>query len=110
MSPADKMEVQIGYENLGFSDKSVGQQQDEPGLILTSLALESVYGMQISTESGEGGIRTPGRVAPTQHFQCCAFGRSATSPERGRSVRGNLNFTPQNPGFNTSSTTLFTSL
>ena len=31
--------------------------------------------------SGEGGIRTRGEVAPTQHFQCCTFGRSVTSPK-----------------------------
>jgi hypothetical protein len=30
--------------------------------------------------NGEGGIRTRGELSPTQHFQCCAFGRSATSP------------------------------
>ncbi len=32
-------------------------------------------------ESGEGGIRTRGGVSPTQHFQCCTFGRSVTSPD-----------------------------
>ena len=31
--------------------------------------------------NGEGGIRTPGTVSRTQHFQCCTIGRSATSPE-----------------------------
>ena len=31
--------------------------------------------------NGEGGIRTLDRVAPIQHFQCCAFDHSATSPE-----------------------------
>src|SRR5438105_2425554 len=31
--------------------------------------------------SGEGGIRTRGGVSPTQHFQCCTFGRSVTSPK-----------------------------
>jgi hypothetical protein len=30
--------------------------------------------------NGEGGIRTLVKVAPKQHFQCCAFNRSATSP------------------------------
>ena len=30
--------------------------------------------------SGEGGIRTPGPVSRTQHFQCCTIGRSVTSP------------------------------
>jgi hypothetical protein len=29
---------------------------------------------------GEGGIRTLVKVTPKQHFQCCAFNRSATSP------------------------------
>ena len=29
---------------------------------------------------GERGIRTLVRVTPKQHFQCCAFDRSATSP------------------------------
>ena len=32
---------------------------------------------------GEGGIRTPGGVAPTPHFECGAIDHSATSP-RGR--------------------------
>ncbi len=31
-------------------------------------------------KNGEGGIRTLDRVASIQHFQCCAFDRSATSP------------------------------
>ena len=31
---------------------------------------------------GEKGIRTLGKVAPTQHFQCCAFDHSAISPLR----------------------------
>jgi hypothetical protein len=31
---------------------------------------------------GEGGIRTPGTLASTQHFQCCTFGHSVTSPRQ----------------------------
>ena len=31
---------------------------------------------------GEGGIRTPGTRKSTQHFQCCTFGRSVTSPQK----------------------------
>ena len=31
-------------------------------------------------KNGEGGIRTLVKVAPKQHFQCCAFNHSATSP------------------------------
>ena len=30
---------------------------------------------------GERGIRTLDKVAPIQHFQCCAFNHSATSPK-----------------------------
>ena len=33
-----------------------------------------------SNKCGEGGIRTPGTVAGTQHFQCCTIGHSVTSP------------------------------
>src|SRR6266545_8211111 len=30
---------------------------------------------------GEGGMRTHGTVARTQHFQCCQFNHSCTSPK-----------------------------
>jgi hypothetical protein len=30
---------------------------------------------------GEGGIRTHGTVPRTQHFQCCQFSHSCTSPK-----------------------------
>src|ERR1043165_2513240 len=33
-----------------------------------------------STAGGEGGIRTHGTVSRTQHFQCCQFSHSCTSP------------------------------
>ena len=37
--------------------------------------------LKISTCSGgEGGIRTPDRLAPMPHFECGAFNHSATSP------------------------------
>ncbi len=32
--------------------------------------------------NGERGIRTLDKVAPIQHFQCCAFNHSATSPKK----------------------------
>lgn len=38
-----------------------------------------VEGLCVS-ESGEGGIRTPETVARLQHFQCCSFSHSDTSP------------------------------
>src|SRR5258706_2436704 len=31
---------------------------------------------------GEGGIRTHGTVSRSQHFQCCQFNHSCTSPEK----------------------------
>src|SRR6266567_1252542 len=31
---------------------------------------------------GQGGIRTPGTVTRTPHFECCAFNHSATCPSR----------------------------
>ncbi len=40
--------------------------------------------MTASSMSGEGGIRTPGPLSETQHFQCCTIGRSVTSPRHGR--------------------------
>ncbi len=36
--------------------------------------------VQDMKKNGEGGIRTRGELSPTQHFQCCTFGRSVTSP------------------------------
>ena len=32
---------------------------------------------------GEGGIRTPGTLASTSHFECDAIDHSATSPQNG---------------------------
>ncbi len=39
-----------------------------------------VEGLSVSI-SGEGGIRTPVTVTRQQHFQCCSFSRSDTSPK-----------------------------
>jgi hypothetical protein len=42
-------------------------------------------------DGGEGGIRTPDRLAPMPHFECGAFNHSATSPRmpnQGQGVRG----------------------
>src|SRR6266566_1941520 len=33
-----------------------------------------------SKDGGEGGIRTHGTVPRSQHFQCCQFNHSCTSP------------------------------
>ena len=51
-----------------------------PSLIRNSnkipLAMQGVWVLG----DGERGIRTLDRVAPIQHFQCCAFDHSASSP------------------------------
>ena len=36
--------------------------------------------MLVQIIGGEGGIRTPDRLAPMPHFECGAFNHSATSP------------------------------
>src|SRR5438552_15374789 len=36
-----------------------------------------------SKDGGEGGIRTHGTVPRSQHFQCCQFNHSCTSPQNG---------------------------
>lgn len=57
------------------------------------VVVQSVVGKQLaptaSPRSGERGIRTPGPVSWTQHFQCCTIGHSAISPKGGKSS-GNL--------------------
>src|SRR6185295_11823673 len=35
----------------------------------------------LKSYGGEGGIRTHGTVSRSQHFQCCQFNHSCTSPE-----------------------------
>ena len=40
-----------------------------------------------SRTNGEGGIRTPGAISDTQHFQCCTISRSATSPIHTRFIK-----------------------
>ncbi len=37
--------------------------------------------MAVAVGGGEGGIRTPGTLASTPHFECGAIDHSATSPE-----------------------------
>src|SRR5205085_92996 len=45
---------------------------------------------------GEGGIRTHGTVPRTQHFQCCQFNHSCTSPNCGMWIAEfNLSSIPQ---------------
>ena len=35
----------------------------------------------LNASGGEGGIRTHGTVSRSQHFQCCQFNHSCTSPK-----------------------------
>ncbi len=42
----------------------------------------------VAGSGGEGGIRTPDRLAPMPHFECGAFNHSATSPQAWSAVAG----------------------
>jgi hypothetical protein len=44
--------------------------------------------LEIQGDGGEGGIRTPGPLARTPHFECGAIDHSATSPWTGLSPFG----------------------
>jgi hypothetical protein len=46
----------------------------------TALLKHTVKSICYKNIGGEGGIRTPDRLAPMPHFECGAFNRSATSP------------------------------
>ena len=50
------------------------------GAPVKSLQKPGRYQALMSTIGGEGGIRTPDRLAPMPHFECGAFDHSATSP------------------------------
>ncbi len=50
-------------------------------VVLTpSTYLKRIWQKPILFKIGEGGIRTPGEVAPTQTFQVCTLNHSDTSP------------------------------
>jgi hypothetical protein len=65
------------------------------GLNLNASAL-LVSGPDTKVAGGEGGIRTPDRLAPMPHFECGAFDHSATSPgairAKQRAPRGRAEF------------------
>src|SRR6266508_1461886 len=48
-----------------------------------SIALNSTLSTHNASpySGGEGGIRTHGTVSRSQHFQCCQFNHSCTSPD-----------------------------
>src|SRR5260370_41113948 len=41
----------------------------------------------VRDDGGEGGIRTHGTVPRSQHFQCCQFNHSCTSPKPRQKVK-----------------------
>ena len=41
-----------------------------------------ILSLNVRHDGGEGGIRTPGGVAPTQPFQGCTIDHSDTSPNQ----------------------------
>ena len=47
--------------------------------------------LKTQSGGGEGGIRTPGKVAPTHAFQACSLNHSDTSPGRVRITKWRAN-------------------
>ncbi len=69
-----------------FSNQHKSSTKLESSIPVDRLVLQKKGQKQSCTKgSGEGGIRTPGPVTGTQHFQCCTIGHSATSPGEGLS-------------------------
>jgi hypothetical protein len=58
------------WETSTISSRAAAHNRQKAQLILARLLFY-----------GERGIRTLVKVTPKQHFQCCAFNRSAISPE-----------------------------
>ena len=58
-------------------------QQKSPRTMKGRLETPDCFGLFLDVklkQSGERGIRTPGALSDTQHFQCCTIGHSAISP------------------------------
>ena len=47
-----------------------------------------------NVSGGEGGIRTHGTVSRSQHFQCCQFNHSCTSPRTLKLLAERVGFEP----------------
>jgi hypothetical protein len=67
-----------------MSGMAIQHKSSTPGEERMNLVPQNKKGRRLtatsSSQSGEGGIRTPGRVAPTPVFKTGAIDRSATSP------------------------------
>jgi integrase len=79
-SGAQEAQNQAQSITAGIGSKSHDKKEMPENTAVSAVSCEMPK-LAAKLKSGEGGIRTRGRVAPTQHFQCCAFGRSATSPD-----------------------------
>jgi hypothetical protein len=79
---ASFMHYDLGYFDL---EQKTLQPLDNPfgtrfvTHVLGTICYPSVWAGQ-AKGGGEGGIRTPDRLAPMPHFECGAFNHSATSP------------------------------
>ena len=69
------------FRRLATTVFAIQRQRDH-----TKKAIVEQFRRRLHLLCGEGGIRTPGPISETQHFQCCTIGRSVTSP-RFRHIR-----------------------
>src|SRR5439155_13476034 len=57
-----------------------GSRSDEPLISNSKFQIRNSQFAIRNSCGGEGGIRTHGTVPRSQHFQCCQFNHSCTSP------------------------------
>ena len=70
-----------------FSNQHKSSTKSESSIPVDRLVLQKKGQKRSCTKiSGERGIRTPGPVSGTQHFQCCTIGHSAISPGESASM------------------------
>ena len=86
--PTDRITVRRTGHFRVFSEKFSATKtatnenfQEEPGNANARQRMTYADGQHAGC--GERGIRTPGPVTRTQHFQCCTIGHSAISPATG---------------------------
>ena len=58
----------------------IGKNDPDVGLSVGLQTATSNKSICYGEDGGEGGIRTPGTLARTSHFECDAIDHSATSP------------------------------
>ena len=88
---SDEIELQFHWHRLfshfwysaSFQITGYGSLYHRKSLFQAKMGISGdIFNVFECKNGGESGIRTHGRVTPTQHFQCCVFDHSAISPFR----------------------------